>query len=393
MPSHSLAQTVLLPELRMTGYGRNKLHIFISAEKESPMEVCPKCATPSTAGYDRRRTKLKDAPLRNRAVTLTITKRRFYCKTCKGPFTEPIPGVKKGRRTTERYRNSLLWACENFTDLKRVKKTYRCSSGFLYEAFYEQLELQRRKRIYPWPKTIGVDEHSFRKTRRYSRMKFATLITDHKRRKIFEVVEGKTFTELSIALSNIQERENVENVIVDLCDPFKNFAKEFFPQAHIIADKFHVLRLLTPALNKRRKAIVGDRRTHLIGRLLLRNSRHLDSFTRRVIWDWLEQYPELKEIYNYKEALHMFYRIKGVRRAHNTLTNLTDSMACSQMPEILTLRKTLLKWRQEILAYFYTGLTNGRTEGYNNLAKLIQRRAFGYKNFENYRLRLLNACA
>jgi transposase len=68
-------------------------------------------------------------------------------------------------------------------------------------------------------------------------------------------------------------------------------------------------------------------------------------------------------------------------------------MALSLLPEIKTLRRTLLKWRNEILAYFETRLTNGRTEGFNNLAKLVQKRAFGYKNFRNYRLRVLTACA
>jgi transposase len=52
-----------------------------------------------------------------------------------------------------------------------------------------------------------------------------------------------------------------------------------------------------------------------------------------------------------------------------------------------------MKWRTEILAYFATGLTNGRTEGFNNKAKLVKRRAYGYRSFANYRLRLLNACA
>jgi transposase len=52
-----------------------------------------------------------------------------------------------------------------------------------------------------------------------------------------------------------------------------------------------------------------------------------------------------------------------------------------------------LKWKEEILAYFYTRLTNGRTEGFNNKAKLVKRRAYGYRSFRNYRLRLLNACA
>ena len=395
MPTKILSETILLPELELTGYFRHQIHLFLQARKKPrfEMEVCPKCATPSSTGYDKRQVQVKDAPLRNRAVTLRITKRRFFCKPCKKPFTEPIPGIRKGRRTTERYRSELLWACENFTDLKRVKQKFRCSSGFLYQALYEQLELARRKRIYPWPKTVGIDEHSFLRRQNYGRTQFASLICDYDNKRVHELVLGKTTAELSAALGHIQNRDNVQNVIIDLCDPFKNFAQEFFPQAHIIADKFHVLRLLNPAINRRRKALVGDRRTHLIGRLLLRNSKRLDYFTREMIWQWLESHPALKEIYYYKEALYRFYRIKGYRKASEALTAMTDKMAGSHIPEIKTLRKTLMKWREPILAYFFTGLTNGRTEGYNNLAKLIQRRAFGYRRFENYRLRLLNACA
>ena len=393
MPTFTLTQNILLPELQLESFCRRRLHILLGVKKKAMPEVCPRCASLSTTGYDRRRIRLKDAPLRNRAVTLWLTKRRLYCKPCKKPFTEPVAGIRKGRRTTERYRAQLLWACENFTDLKRVKNHFRCSSGFLYQAFYEQLELKRRKRQYPWPEIIGIDEHSFRRNKRFGRTEFASLIADYKNKRVMELVQGKTTAELSVALSRIPEPENVKYVILDLCDPFKNFARLQFPQAHLIADKFHVLRLLTPAINRRRKAIAGDRRKYLIGRLLLRNGYKLDYFTQKTIALWLEPHPELKEIYETKERLHRFYRTRGYRKAAEALTALTDQMARSQVPEIKTLRKTLMKWRQEILAYFFTGLTNGRTEGYNNLAKLIQRRAFGYKSFENYRLRLLSACA
>lgn len=393
MPNRILTQNLLLPELNLERFYLQKLRFFFYVKKKEIPEVCPRCATLSQTKYDKRVVKIKDEPLRNRAVTLIITKRRFYCKPCKKPFMEPISGIRKGRRTTERYRNQLLWACENFTDLKRVRRKYRCSAGFLYQALYEQLELQRRKRLYPWPETIGIDEHSFRRNKRLGRTEFASLIADYKNKRVMELVQGKTTAELNESLKHIEGRENVKNVILDMCDPFKNFAQDFFPNATIVADKFHVLRLLTPHLNRRRKQIVGDRRTHLIGRLLLRNGYKLDYFRRKTIQLWLEQHPELKEIYDYKESLHRFYRIKGYRKAHEAFTNMTDQMAHSKVPEIKTLRRTLMKWRKEILAYFFTGLTNGRTEGYNNLAKLIQRRAFGYKSFANYRLRLLNACA
>ena len=69
---------------------------------------------------------------------------------------------------------------------------------------------------------------------------------------------------------------------------------------------------------------------------------------------------------------------------------LTDRMALSKLDEIKKLRRTLMKWRQEILNYFKTKLTNARTEGYNRVAKGEQYSAFGVRNFINYRLRMLN---
>lgn len=391
MPYRILSDAILLPELDLQRFYRQQLHIQLWVEKKKQMEVCPRCATPSTTGYDRRRVRLKDAPLRNRAVTLHLTKRRLFCKPCKKPFTEPIGGVRKGRRTTERYRSEILWACENFTDLKRVKKRFRCSSGFLYRSLYEQLSLRLKKRQYPWPKVIGIDEHFFKRSQ--GRRVFASIIVDYDNKRIYETALGRSGNELFQQLKHIPNPENVQKVVLDLCDPFKSFAKAHFPNAILIADKFHVLRLLNPALNRRRKAIVGNRQTALIGRLLLRSSVKLNYFTRKAVWDWLDLHPELKEIYSFKEALFNFYRIKGYERARTAHQVLCYQMEQSKLPEIQTLRRTLMKWEDPILNYFRTGLTNGRTEGYNNLAKLIQKRAFGYRNFENYRRRLLNACA
>lgn len=393
MPSRIVAESVLLPELELERVFRRDRWIKFYVRKKALEEFCPKCATPSSVVYDHRRVSVKDAPIRNRAVKLVVRKRRLFCKPCKLPFTEPVPGIRKGRRSTQRYQAQVLWACENFTDLKRVKQTLRCSSGFLYKTLYEQLEYRRRTRLYPWPKTLGIDEHSFARNRRYGRTEFASIVVDYRNKRVFELVRGRSVAELQQALSHIPGRENVEEVVLDLADPFKKFVEEFFPNAELVADKFHVLRLLNPAINKRRTQITGDRRTLPIRKLLLRNGKRLEYFQRRALHQWLELHPELKEIYLWKERMHGFYRIKGYQRASKALTAMTDMMARSQLKEIRTLRRTLMRWRTPILNYFTRRLTNGRTEGYNNLAKLIQRRAFGYKSFENYRLRLLNACA
>lgn len=391
MPLEKVAHALLLPELRFTAaYSAKRSNVHYHCEKESKFEVCPRCATPSDSVYDRRVVVVKDSPLRGQIVLLHITKRRFYCRPCRKPFTEPVPGIRKSSRTTERFKRSVLWACENFQDLARVQKAYRVSPGYVFKTLYQRLEEKLRMRQYPWPKTIGIDEHSFRRMR--GRTEFASVIVDYNNSRIYELVQGKTNDDLYSALHEIPGRENVKNVIVDLCDPFKNFALSHFPNAKLVADKFHVLRLLTPALIKRRYEIAGTRADAKTRRLLLMSAKKLSYWERSAIFDYLKQHPELEELYQWKERLHGFYRTRGYYRAYKALKRMLDDMSVSFLPEIKTLRRTLLKWKEEILNYFLTGLTNGKTEGYNNLAKLVQKRAFGFKNFRNYRLRLLSAC-
>ena len=101
-------------------------------------------------------------------------------------------------------------------------------------------------------------------------------------------------------------------------------------------------------------------------RLLLR-SRHRLEFAERLALDqWLWNHPDLRALYEAKEAMHSLYRIRGRERAKVALVALTDRLAASQLPELQTLRRTLMRWRHEILEHFATGLTNARTEGFNN---------------------------
>lgn len=392
MSDIDLNRIILLPELKLLNKWQSaKFRTHYKLEKTSKFEVCPKCATKSYSVHDKRWVKVQDAPIRGGGVYFHVLKRRFRCPHCKSVFTEPVQGIRKGFKTTERYRRGLRWACENFVDLKRVRRAYSCSHWLVYKVFYEQLELKHREiKHNPWPKTIGIDEHSFKRNKGKGHTEFATVIVDYSNKRIKELVRGKTAIGLKCDLAYIQGRENVKNVNLDMCDPFKKFASEHFPNADIIADKFHVLRLLTPAINRRRKDITGDVRKNPVRKLLLRNGHQLEYFERKALWRWLDQNPTLKEIYFYKEALHRLYRCKGLNRASACFNNLVNEMAYSKVPEVLKLRKTLRKWKIEILNYFKTGLTNARTEGFNNVAKLYQKRAFGYKNFENYRLRLLN---
>jgi transposase len=275
-----------------------------------------------------------------------------------------------------------------------VRREFQVSSHFVYEAYYERLRLNRREREgAAWPTAIGMDEHAYGKNKEFRRTQFVTTIVDHGAGRMFEAVIGKTQAELEIATRHIPGRENVQWATIDMCDPYRNFIRSFFPNAKIVADKFHVIRLLSPALLRKRREIAGTRADLRAKKLLLMSAHNLRYDERLALERFLERHPEMKELYGWKERLHTFYRMRGGGRSYQAYKKLVDDMSVSFLPEIITLRKTLLKWKDEILNYFYSRLTNARLEGFNCKASALKRRAYGYRNPENYRIQLLHACS
>lgn len=391
LPESKLTEFVLLPELKLLHFGSGGLW---TCEKVSEFEVCPRCATPSHSVYDHRWVHIRDEAIRGDLLTLKILKRRFWCKICRNPFTEPIPGVLPGRRTTQRFRLAIMQACEKYTDLRRVREEFKVSYEFIYSAYYERLRLnQAEKQDAPWPSAIGIDEHAYGKNQHTRSTQFVTMIVNQNKGKIFECVFGKSQAELEEATKHVAGRENVNWATIDMCDPYRNFIYSNFPNAKIVADKFHVLRLLTPALLKKRKEITGTRADLRAKKLLLMSAKNLGYFERAALDKFLRNHPELHELYVWKERLHAFYRIRGYGRAWVRYKRLMDDMSVSFLPEIQKLRKTLLKWKEEVLNYFSSNLTNARLEGFNCKASLLKRRAYGYRNPEHYRLQLLHACS
>ncbi len=179
---------------------------------------------------------------------------------------------------------------------------------------------------------------------------------------------------------------------MDFSTIYKGAVRRALPNAQIVIDRFHAQRLFSRLVNKMRKKVTGDVRKNPIRKLLLRNAVDLKTHERAAMQQWLNHNPQVKEVHEYKEAMRRVFRAKGVKLASKILTNLTDKMGRSENLLVKGLRKVLISWRQEILNYHLGHISNGRVEGFNRKAKLIQRRGFGLKNFKNYRLLLLNAC-
>ena len=392
MPGTNLAEFFLPKELKFVASKsyRNGF-MWEVVKKRNSFEICPKCRTPASVHCGKVSVTVREAPIREKPLWLKIEKHKYYCKTCRKPFTENVECVWPKRRTTHHFRKAVAGDCENYTNLSLVRKHHYCSSGFIYKVHYDLLKTKysTRKNL-SWPTVLGIDEHFF--SRRKGFTEFTTVFCDLKKRRLFEMCLGKDKKSIIEQMNHIAGRENVKVVVIDMSNSYRSLIKEFFPNAIIIADKFHMLRLMTPALLKTRKQIHGHRQDLQRRRLLLKNREDLDYFVRSDVDSYLKKHPELDELYRIKERLREIYRCRGFKKAKINLERLINQMTLSSLEPVQRLRNTLIKWKTEVLNYFENKWTNGFTEATNGSAKALQRRARGYKNFVNYRLKTLNAC-
>jgi transposase len=174
--------------------------------------------------------------------------------------------------------------------------------------------------------------------------------------------------------------------------------RKWFPRALIVADRFHAVRVVALHLMRVARQLVPDlgwNRSWL--GLLRRRAHRLDPEQARRLEQLFGRHPPLRPIYEMKERLHELLALKSqtakaCRRHIPRLLGLIDTLRQSRFEAALTLAKTLSDWTQEIVRMWRFTRNNGITEGFHRKMKLIQRRAYGFRSFENYRLRVIAQC-
>ena len=114
--------------------------------------------------------------------------------------------------------------------------------------------------------------------------------------------------------------------------------------------------------------------------------------------EYLKQQPIINAIYQFKRQWHglLMKKTMPARRCKRYIPvflNMIDQLKQSPFKRLNTLGKTFYQWREEIARMWRFTKSNGITEGFHRKMKLIQRRAYGFRNFENYRLRVRVLCS
>ena len=200
-------------------------------------------------------------------------------------------------------------------------------------------------------------------------------------------------------------RWSVKIVVVDLFEPYRNLIHDLFPQAMIVADHFHVVVQAYRALQSARLKVMKEygantheyRALKHYWKLLMTKEGQLDYlhyYSRRNFYHaCLSNQDVVERLLNFSlelRAAYEYYQDLIAAISHRSQTLLDQLIKRNNLPNVMRrVKRTLAKHRQEIIASFYTRLTNGPIEGTNNKIKIIKRTAYGYRNFFHFRIRIL----
>ncbi len=377
--------------------------IILQTESKKLYSICPRCGTKSQKLHQNHRHIVKDLPFGDRPVFLEINRRQFKCEICKKPFSENLDFVRKKRTYTKRLaQKTIQEVLEN--DIHTVASkgivTTEEIEGMLKDAS-EQLSNSKPLKL----KRLGIDEIALVK----GKGNYCAVLIDLDTSKLIAILSGRTQEIIKETLIGwgTEVLEQIEEVSIDLWKGYKNLVTELMPEAQVVADRFHIMAQINKELDTQRKKerrntqeLINKAKTSkekfqqeqvLSGLnkskyVLLKNESDLNEEQKNKLIQVKAVSPSLKLMHELKEKLRRVFNKTNDWYPAVFKLGIWLSKAKKYFPNS---NNTFIRWFDEIVAYFDNRTTSGAVEGINNKLKLIKRSAYGFRNFNNFRVRCL----
>jgi transposase len=327
----------------------------------------------------------------NQVMTLHLRVPKYHCQSCRRYFRHPFTGIRPRYRASEAYQLEVYEAHDGGVTLRKLSRTHHISAATV-ERWYQHHLGRKRSEIAnrACPRVLGIDEHFFTRKKGY-----ATTFVDLRKHKVFDVRLGRSEPSLRRYLKNLEGRGDVQVVVMDLSETYRSIARRYFPNATIVADRFHVVRLINQHFLKVWQQVDPEgRKNRGLLSLMRRHQWRLRDEQQANLMTYLADYPVLQALYEAKQKLVSFMLLKTLtaRRMKAKLPRYFELLEQLRNSPLRALAKTLTSWMEPIVAMWRFSKTNSITEGFHNKMEMISRRAYGFRNFENYRLRVLTHC-
>ncbi|MEM6738305.1 MAG: ISL3 family transposase [Bacteroidota bacterium] len=393
-PSEFYEELLGLPGLKITSIENTKTKIEIHCQTTEGLGRCPQCEELTGVVNQYKSRRVRDLDISGKEVWLKLQIRQYTCPTCNRYFNESPDWIMPGKTYTKRQAKWIFEMCgkQAFTEVGAlVNMNHKTVERLYYEQAAARLDLASR---YAQVRKMGIDEVSHRKGKR----DYICVLTDLERGIQLDVLPDRKKETLKTHFQSLGPSfcEQIEVVACDIWRTYINVAKECFPNAEVVIDRFHVVKALNEVLDKIRKGLrkefkdepcFKDIKWKLFKRPEKCEQDELDQIQKALDKSW-----ELAEVYQLRNTFNALFDITQTKQ--ELLQELEFWMEHAKVLQnkfLDTFLRTLQNWKTHIAAFASTRMTNAQTEGLNNYLRYFKRISFGLPNFEHMRIRILIA--
>lgn len=350
-------------------------------------EACPHCGTIGQyVRFGVREQQFHDLPIHNKQTYILVQRQRLRCKACGKVFHQLLPHMDTKHSMTLRLVSYIQQRSmqQTFTSIAEEIGVDEKTVRLIFSAEADRLELQREIVTPAW---LGIDEV-------FLTGKARAIFTDVQNRKPVELLADRRKVTVAAFLRQL-DVDKVQLVTMDMWNPYREAVQAVLPQATIVVDKFHIVRMANIALDgvrkntrkqlshKRERQLKHDRY------ILLRRRNELTDQQRLILDVWIQNYERLGNAYVAKEMFCDVWEATNRAEAEAYYQAWLNWIERSDISApFYEVTRAVNNWHSEIFAYFDHRLTNAYTEALNGILKLIQRNGRGY-SFKAIRAKLL----
>lgn len=393
MPPADYEPIIGLPDYKIISYQGFKT-IEITAEYTGVIG-CIHCGSVNLRKKERFNRVLKHHSIGASKSVLILQTHKFYCRDCKKYFNQRMPGILPYQRSTEPFKDEVATKHHDGCSILKVSTRLNLGQATVgrYYKSYLIREFNEHKNA-SCPKVLGIDEKKFNR-----KLGYQTTLVNLQKHKVFDITLGRTESNLGKYLQKMPDRNNCKVIVMDLSETYRSIAKKYFPKAMIVADRFHVVRLVNQHFLKTWSQLdeVGRKNRGLMYLMRMHEWTQMKEKSRRNLNRYLDENPALKAVYDFKQHLMklILTRVYSKSEARRFIPQFLDAIRAlknSNFKNLETLGNTLESWSEEIVRMWRFSKTNSITEGLHRRMDEIQNRAYGMHNFNNFRIRVKAYC-
>ena len=356
--------------------------------------MCGTCGRVHHTYYDRKIRRVRDLPCGEVRIYLEVEIRRVECRRCRRVKQEKLDWLADYPFYTQRFAFYVGRRCRD-SSIRDVAEELHLDWRTVKALEMQYLREQVRRVGTPGPKVIGLDEISIRKGHDYR-----IVVSDlERKRPIWFGGQDRSEASLGLFFTGLgpKKSKRIRLAVMDMWKPFRNSTQKHAPQAAILFDKFHVMRHLNEALDTVRKSeyvrLSGRDRQFIKGQkyTLLSRKKNLSTEGRKALKILLKANQRLNTAYLLKESFSQLWEYQQEGWARKFFENWRASLKWQRLKPFEEFAEMIESHWGGIAAFIQLEdkVSLGFVEGLNNKIRVIQRRAYGLRDEEYLRLKVL----